>query len=156
MTLIAQILGALAAVIGIPLNAYVAWRMWQLYRVKPYLLVLRERWLTAASVTLLVIVFSALFLNSEILPPPLATPEARVIARVVLLLFAVVPALYWLTIYRDRDVPTPPSPIDANTAALDANTAAIAAAVQTPTDVHVVQHDDDPAVRVKPESESGA
>lgn len=97
----ASVLAVLVLVIGVPLNVYVTLRLWRLSKVSPQLRVLRERAIVAACVLLIVVVFSAIFLNNDTVPPFFGLDVTKVITRAAVLVVAVVPAAYWLRIYRD-------------------------------------------------------
>lgn len=95
-----SLLGYLVLCVGVPLNVFVTWRLWSLYRSEPHNLVLRDRVVISAFVLVVVIVFSLLFLNNDAVPPPLNFESTKLVSRFVTLLLAVVPASYWLWIYR--------------------------------------------------------
>lgn len=101
MTL-AQILGILTLVVGVPLNLYVTHKLWRLSMSAPGIRVLRERALVATIVLATAVIFGLIFMNND-LPEPLLTGEAtKLITRAVLLVLATVPAAYWLWLYRGR------------------------------------------------------
>jgi len=87
-------------VIGIPLNVIVTVRLWRLSRANPELRVLRERAIVATAVLVVVVVFSAIFLNNDLVPPPLAFDQTKFLTRLAMLVVSVVPASYWLMLYR--------------------------------------------------------
>jgi hypothetical protein len=98
---IATLLGLLVLVVGVPLNVYVVVRLRQLHRQNPDLLVLRERGIVGTAVLINVVVFGLIFVNNDIVPPILGIDLTKLITRVVVLFMAIVPALYWLRLYRD-------------------------------------------------------
>jgi hypothetical protein len=86
--------------IAAPLNWIVVIRLWRLSRENPDLRVLRERAIVALALALLITVFSLVFLNNDLIPPLLAFEDTKIITRTVMLLTGVVPATYWLYLYR--------------------------------------------------------
>ena len=50
-----------------------------------------------------IIIFSAIFLNNDTLPPPFDVAVTKVVTRFTMLVIAIVPALYWLALYRDTE-----------------------------------------------------
>lgn len=97
------ILGLLVLVIGIPLNLYVTVRLWRLVHSNPELRVLRERAIVATAVLILVIVFGLIFVNNDLIPPPVSFDETKVLTRSAMLATATIPAAYWLWLYRNSD-----------------------------------------------------
>lgn len=97
---LAHITALLVLAIGVPLNVIVVTLLWQKSNAAPHLQVLRERFIVAGAVLVLVIVFGLIFLNNDRLPPFLTTDVTRLITRSVVLAIAVVPATYWLLLYR--------------------------------------------------------
>ena len=98
----ANILAVAVLVIGVPLNLTVAVMLWRRYRAAPHIRVLRERLIAELAVLLVVVVFSFVFLNNDTFPPPFDTDFTKLVTRLTVLVMAVVPAVYWLTIYRIR------------------------------------------------------
>jgi hypothetical protein len=94
------ILGILTLLIGVPLNLYVAARLWRLSRKTPGVSVLRERAIVAAGVLLVVVVYGLIFANNDLVPPIVAFDTTKFLTRGAMLLLAVVPASYWLWLYR--------------------------------------------------------
>ena len=97
-----NVLAVLVLVVGIPLNALVTVLLWRRSHAHPRIRVLRERLITEEAILVLVIVFGLIFLNNDTLPPPLDTDVTKIVTRLVLLGVAVIPALYWLWLYRRR------------------------------------------------------
>ena len=97
-----NILAVLVLVVGVPLNALVTLMLWRRSQAYPWIRVLRERLIAETCVLVLTIVFGLIFLNNDTLPPPLDTDVTRIVTRAVLLGVAVIPALYWLWLYRRR------------------------------------------------------
>jgi hypothetical protein len=95
-----NVLAFLTLVIALPINLYVALKLWRLVRLSPTILVLRERALVATALTVIVAVFTAIFLNNDVVPPPLGTVETKWITRLAVLVMSVLPAVYWLRLYR--------------------------------------------------------
>jgi hypothetical protein len=97
---ITNLLAVLTLVVGVPLNAYVVWRLGRLHRANPDLMVLRERGIVGTAVLINVVVFGLIFVNNDIVPPILGLDLTKLITRAVVLFMAIVPALYWLRLYR--------------------------------------------------------
>lgn len=95
-----QLLGVLVLVVGVPLNLIVAVLLWRAVRARPSLRVLRERLVAEVAVLLTVIVFGLIFLNNDTTAPPLPVDLTKLITRSVMLFVAIVPALYWLRLFR--------------------------------------------------------
>jgi len=87
--------------VGIPLNLYVTLRLWQLSQRSPELKVLRERAVVALAVLLVVIVFGLIFANNDLVPPPLSFDATKLFTRFAMLVVSIVPATYWLWLYRN-------------------------------------------------------
>ena len=98
-----NVLAILVLVVGVPLNLLVTWRLLSRSRAAPRLLVLRERLITAVAVLILVIVFALIFFNNDQMPPWLSTDITKLVTRAVMLGVAIIPALYWLYLYRDAE-----------------------------------------------------
>lgn len=99
---IPNILAALVLVVGVPLNLLVTMMLWRQSRAHPRIGVLRERFIAELAVLVLVTVFAVIFFNNDTLPPPLDTDVTKLVTRLVMLGVAVIPALYWLVLYRRR------------------------------------------------------
>lgn len=97
---IPSILGVATLIIGIPLNAYVTWKLWRLHQLSPGLRVLRERVIVAAAILLLVLAFGLIFINNDLVPPPFSFESTKFLTRGAMLLVAIGPASYWLWLYR--------------------------------------------------------
>ena len=95
----ANLLAMGVIVIGIPLNMVVTLMLWERYRQAPEIKVLRERFITAVIVLVVVVIFGLVFLNNDTLPPPLNTDLTKLITRLAMFGVAVVPAGYWLILY---------------------------------------------------------
>lgn len=95
-----NLLGLLVLLVGTPLNLLVTVMLWRRSLNYPRIRVLRERAVVASAVLLTVVVFGLIFVNNDTLPPPLSTEITKWVTRAVLLLLAIVPALYWLILYR--------------------------------------------------------
>ena len=92
-------LAVLTLVVGVPLNLLVTRRLWILARADVANLALRDRAIIASAVLILVVVFGLIFLNNDLIPPPISFVDTKLITRGVMLLVAIVPASYWLLIY---------------------------------------------------------
>lgn len=88
--------------IGVPLNLLVTVRLWRLSRAYPRIRVLRERALVALVVLLLVTVFGLLFVNNDLTIPILDSGATKIVARSAILVLAILPAVYWLLLYRNH------------------------------------------------------
>lgn len=97
---LASILAVLVLVVGIPLNLYVTLRLIGLATSSPGIRVLRERAIVAVCVLVVVVVFGAIFWNNDTIPPVLGLDVTKVVTRLAVLIVAIVPACYWLLIYR--------------------------------------------------------
>jgi hypothetical protein len=95
-----SIVALVTLAVGLPLNLYVTVKLWRLSRAAPWSKVLRHSAIGATSVLLLVVVFGIIFLNNDLPSPILTGDETRYITRFVVLVVSVVPALYWLRLYR--------------------------------------------------------
>lgn len=96
------VLALLVLGIGVPLNLYVTLKLLRLSRASPELKVLRERAVVAVAVLLLIVVFGLIFLNNDLVPPPLSFGDTKLLTRMAMLIVAVGPASYWLWLYRGR------------------------------------------------------
>jgi hypothetical protein len=85
--------------IGVPLNVYVTWSLWQLSR-KSWNVVLRERAVAASFVLIVVALYGFVFVNNDITPPPIDFEATKYLTRFGMLAVALVPALYWLRLFR--------------------------------------------------------
>lgn len=85
--------------VGVPLNMIVTIMLWRRSRAYPEIRVLRERFIVAVAVLVLVLVFGLIFLNNDRLPPLLTTDATKLITRAAVLIVAIVPACYWLILY---------------------------------------------------------
>lgn len=92
-------LAVLTLVVGVPLNLIVTIRLWSLYTDDRANLVIRERAIAATIVLLLVIVFGLIFVNNDLIPPPISFVDTKLFTRLAMLTVAIVPASYWLLIY---------------------------------------------------------
>lgn len=95
------LLALLVAFVAVPLNWFVTFRLWRLSRAEPGLRVLRERAIVALALAIVMTVFGLIFLNNDVVPPPLSFDDSKWLTRGTLFLAGVLPALYWLWIYRD-------------------------------------------------------
>jgi hypothetical protein len=103
-----SVLAVLTLALGVPLNLYVTAKLWRLSSASGNA-VLRERTLNAVFVLVLVAVFGVIFVNNDLVPPPLAFETTKYLTRAVMLLVALIPALYWLRLYRHAGPPEPTS-----------------------------------------------
>lgn len=99
---LATALAVLTLVIGVPLSAYAVARLWHVSfsQRNP---VVRERAITETIVLFTAIVFGIIFLfNDKILLIPFLDSEGtKISTRAAVLVLSVVPALYWLFLYRN-------------------------------------------------------
>lgn len=94
------LLAILVVVVAMPLNWYVTLRLWWLSRQSPGVRVLRERAIVALMLSLIVTVFAVVFVNNELPMPPLDAEATKLLTRSALLVWSVVPPVYWLYLYR--------------------------------------------------------
>lgn len=87
-------------IVGVPLNLYVTIRLWRLAGARPRLRVVRDRSIVSATVLVIVVVFGLIFLNNDWTPTFLSGDTTKIITRLAILVLAVVPASFWLWIYR--------------------------------------------------------
>jgi uncharacterized protein YneF (UPF0154 family) len=96
------LIGALTLVVGVPLNVYVVRKLRRLVRETPWNGVIRERAITAVVILLVIGVFGPVFVNND-RPIPFVDPfVGRVVTRLVIAVLAIVPASYWIWLYRKR------------------------------------------------------
>lgn len=101
MTIDINVLLSLAVFyVAMPLNWYVVWKLRRRSKQRPRLTVLRERWIAALAVALMVTVYSLIFINNDLPTPVLSFAVTKLFTRASLLLAAIIPALYWLKLYR--------------------------------------------------------
>lgn len=96
----ANILAVLVVAVAMPLNWYVTFKLWRLSRRNPTYKVLRERAIVALAVAIIVTVFALIFVNNDLTPPPVPGDITKLVTRSTVLAFSVLPALYWLRLYR--------------------------------------------------------
>jgi small neutral amino acid transporter SnatA (MarC family) len=94
-------LAVLTLVVGVPLNLLVTVMLWGKSFGAPHIKVLRERAIVAVLVLLTVLVFGLIFRNNDTVPPWIGLDTTKIITRVMVLLLAIVPALYCLWLYRN-------------------------------------------------------
>ena len=99
MTL-STLLALLVIVVALPLNWLVTILMWRLSRRAPAVRVLRERAIVGLTLAVIVTVFAAVFVNNELPMPPLDSEATRLLTRSALLVWSVIPPVYWLLLYR--------------------------------------------------------
>jgi hypothetical protein len=97
----ATVLAIATLAIAVPLNWAVTWRLWRLSRSAPDVGVLRERAIVALAVSVLVTVFALIFLNNDLVPPLFGFEQTKYLTRGVMLAAGIIPALYWLRLYRN-------------------------------------------------------
>lgn len=95
-----SLLTLLVVWVALPLTWFASWRLWLLHRRRMELKVLRERGIAMTMLALLVTVFAVVFINNDFEVPPLDVATTRILTRGALFLFSVVPACYWLWLYR--------------------------------------------------------
>lgn len=96
---IPAVLAYAVVLFALPVNWYVAYRLWRLSRSSPELRVLADRAIAAFFLAVIVSVFAVVFINNDIIPPPMDVYTTRILTRGAILSL-VVPALYWLYLYR--------------------------------------------------------
>lgn len=88
--------------VGVPLNVITTMLLLGKSRQAPGLRVLRERFITALVVTIVVLFFGVIFVNNDREVPWLGLDATKLITRFAMLGMAVIPAVGWLLIYRRR------------------------------------------------------
>jgi len=96
----ADALAVLTVLVAAPLNWLVTIRLWRLSLAHSGIRVLRERAIVSLVLAFLVTVFALVFLNNDIVPPPLAFESTKLITRGAMLAAGIIPAVYWLWLYR--------------------------------------------------------
>jgi len=99
---IPTILALFVLFVVLPLNWYVTWRLWRLHKANPTIRVLRERGIVSTVLALLISLFVLIFLNNDLVPPPLAFEDTKLLTRGAMVLAGLIPAIYWLYLYRER------------------------------------------------------
>jgi hypothetical protein len=95
-----ELIGRLTLFIAVPLNVVVTLMLLHQSRLHPKLRVLRERFIAAAAVLFTLVVFGLIFVNNDQAAPPLNEDATKIITRLAMLVVGVVPAAYWLWLYR--------------------------------------------------------
>lgn len=85
--------------IAVPLNWYLAWRLWSISWQHPSIGALRERAFLAVHLAIVVTIFAIVFLNNGMEQPILDVPTTQLITRAAILSLTI-PALRWLWLYR--------------------------------------------------------
>jgi uncharacterized membrane protein len=93
-------LALIALFVVVPINWYVVWKLRKRSHQNPSLTVLRERFLAALALAIVVTVYALIFVNNDMVQPLLPLTTTKPVTRLVLLIGATVPALYWLRLYR--------------------------------------------------------
>lgn len=86
--------------VALPLNWIVTALLWRVSLRSPDVGVLRERAGAALAVSLILTVFTFVFLNNDLDDPILQGDDLKIVTRSVMLVLSVVPALLWLRLYR--------------------------------------------------------
>ena len=97
----ADLLVVAVFLLPLPLNWYVAWRLWRLSQGARDILALQERALVALALALIVLVFALIFVNNGLEMPLMDVEATRIVTRAAIVALCL-PALYWLWIYRKR------------------------------------------------------
>ncbi len=97
---LASILSVLVVSVAVPMNWLVTIRLWRLSRGKPRIGVLRERAFVSLALTIIVTIFALIFLNNDLPVPVLDGATTKIITRAAVLVWSVIPAAYWLWLYR--------------------------------------------------------
>lgn len=95
-----RVLALVTLFVAVPLNVVVTAMLLSQSRRFPRLRVLRERAVTAAAVLLTTIVFGLIFVNNDQAIPRLSLYATKSITRISMLVVGVVPATYWLWLWR--------------------------------------------------------
>lgn len=95
-----NVVALIVLAIGVPLNIAVTLLLYRAYRQRPNNRVLRERFVAELAVLVLIVVFVIVFLNNDSLIPLITTETTKLVTRLVMLAVAVIPASYWLYLYR--------------------------------------------------------
>ena len=98
--ILANVLALAVVFVAVPLNWLVTIRLWRLSGATPEISVLRERAILSTFFTVLVTVFALVFLNNDLAVPILTLDQTRIIVRSATLAVSIVPAGYWLYLYR--------------------------------------------------------
>jgi hypothetical protein len=93
-----SLLAVAVIVFAVPLNWYVALRLWWLSRHADNW-ALRAHVVVAVMLALIVTVFAVIFVNNDMAVPPLDPETTRIITRAAMLGLSV-PGLYWLWLVR--------------------------------------------------------
>jgi hypothetical protein len=94
------VLTFLVVFVAVPLNWVVAVRLWRLSLSKPNIRVLRYQALLATALAVIATIFGLVFLNNDLAKPILSGDATRLITRGAVFVWSVVPAAYWLWLYR--------------------------------------------------------
>jgi hypothetical protein len=97
---IPTILAVVTLGVGVPLNLYVTAKLWRLAHGAPHVKALRERAIAATAVLLVVTVFGLIFANNDLVPPIVSFDATKFLTRGAMVVVAIVPASYWLWVYR--------------------------------------------------------
>lgn len=82
--------------VALPLSWLVAALLWNLSRGRPELRVLRAHAVAALALAIIVTVFTAIFTNNALIPPPLDFEATKFITRGTVLIVSTASSLYWL------------------------------------------------------------
>lgn len=94
-----NLLAFLVIFVALPLNWLVTILLWRLSLAAPDTRVLRERAIAALAVSIIVTAFSIVFLNNDLVPPPLDFESTKLLTRGAMFALSIVPASYWLYLY---------------------------------------------------------
>jgi hypothetical protein len=99
MTAIPIVLAWLVILVAFPTNWLVVMGLWRLLRAHPDNRVLRDRFFIAVGIATVVTIFGGVFVNNDIVPPPVGLLGTQIMTRIAVLSLTF-PALYWLLLYR--------------------------------------------------------
>lgn len=85
--------------VAVPLNGVAAYLLLRKSREAPKLRVLRERFITAVAVTIVVAFFGVIFVNNDREVPPIGLDATKLITRSAILLMSAVASGGWIWLY---------------------------------------------------------
>lgn len=94
------VIAYLVALVALPLNWFVVVRLWRLSLFTPRIRVLRYQAILATALAVIVTIFAIVFLNNDLATPVLPGDVTKLVTRSAVLVWSVVPAGYWLWLYR--------------------------------------------------------
>lgn len=88
--------------ISLPLNWYLAYKLWRLSLEDRSIRTLRERAITGLHIAIVVTVFAIVFLNNGMLDPFLTPGQTMIVTRLAILSLSIPPVRWLLIYYSDR------------------------------------------------------